>query len=111
MLKSMKSFRFWSLVLGVTSIMPLAYFMYQNWLFSQWAKEEVSNGGFVCGTGMFALLALCVVVAGAFSGIASLFALVGYLKAEKPRPRMRLLEIMLVGSVMIIAVTAGFLFI
>ena len=92
MFKSIKSFRFWSLLLCAMSVFPIAYFMYQNWLFSQWAKERVSAGGFVCGTGMFALLALCAVVTCVTSGAASLLGLMGYVRSEKPRSKIRLLE-------------------
>ncbi len=99
------------MVLGVTSIAPVAYFMYQNWLFSQWAKDQANNGGFVCGTGMFALLALCIVVAGVISAAATLLGSIGYLRIEKPRPRKRLVEIALLGSVLVIASAAFLAFI
>ncbi|MFS2002024.1 hypothetical protein ACEN9F_00230 [Duganella sp. CT11-25] len=108
---SMKSLRFWSLMLGTASLAPMVYFAYQNWLFSQWAKEQSVNGGFVCGTGMVALLALCIVAGGAFSAVGSLLGLIGYFKIEKPRPRMRILEIGLVGSVMVVAMIAAFVFV
>jgi len=107
----MKSLRFWSLTLGVTSIAPLAYFMYQNWLFSQWSKEQAGQGAFICGTGMVALLSLCVVIGAAFSAIGSLLGLISYFKIEKPRPSRRILEIALVGTIMILAIAAALFFI
>jgi hypothetical protein len=105
----MKSLRFWSLILGTASLTPLVYFAYQNWLFSQWAKEEANNGGFVCGFGVVGLLALCVVAGGAFSAVGTLLGLIAYFKTERPRPRMRILEIGLVGS-MVVAMIAAFVF-
>lgn len=108
--KLVKSLRFWSLMLGAISIAPLVYFAYQNWLFSQWAKTQAGNGGFVCGTGIVALLSLCVVVGGVFSAGGSLLGLIGYFKIEKPRPRIRILEIGLVGSIMAVAIVSAFVF-
>jgi type II secretory pathway component PulM len=81
--------------------------MYQNWLFSQWAQERVRNREFVCGTGMFALLAFCVVIAGTLSGVAALLGLAGYFRMDRPRPKKRLLEIMLISSVVVFAFMAG----
>jgi hypothetical protein len=113
MLKSVRSFRFWSLLLCATSVLPIAYFVYQNWLFSQWAKERVSAGGFVCGTGIFALLALCAVLTCVTSGAASLLGIVGYLRDEKPRSKARLLEITAVVTYTCsaFALTGGLLFV
>lgn len=107
----MKSLRFWSLALGAISFTPLAYFMYQNWLFSQWAKEQAENGAFICGTGMVALLSLCVVIGVALSAVGSLLGLVGYFKTESPRPMTRIFEIAIVSTVMILAIAAAFLLI
>jgi len=107
-LKSLKSFRFWSLTLGATSIVPVIYFMYQNWMFSQWASAQTSSGGPVCGTGIFALLLICTVVGGVFAAAGSLLGMIGYLRTEKPRPKKRLFEIALVGSGMVIALITGF---
>jgi hypothetical protein len=98
MFKSIKSLRFWSLLLCATSVLPIAYFVYQNWIFSRWAKERVSTGGFVCGTGMFALLALCAVVTCVTACAASGLGFVGYLRSEKPRSKIRLLEITTVAT-------------
>jgi hypothetical protein len=111
MFKLIESFRFWSLLLGAISVSPIAYFMYQNWLFSQWAREQVSTGGFVCGTGMFALLALCSVITSVTSGTAWLLGIFGYLRSEKPRPKIWLLEITVIGTLMAAAVvlTGGLL--
>lgn len=111
MFKLVKSFRFWSLLLGMASIAPLAYFVYQNWMFSQWAKTQASNGGYVCGTGMFALLAFCIAVGGIFSATGSLLGIIGYLRIARPRPRRRVFEIVLVGAVMVVAIAAGFILI
>lgn len=108
--ESVKSLRFWSLALGAASVTPLAYFMYQNWLFSQWAKEQSENGAFICGTGIVALFSLCIVIGAVFSAKGSLLGLMGYLKIEKPRPSIRILEIALVGAVLILAVATMFLF-
>ena len=85
----------------------MAYFKYQNWLFSQWASEQAGNGGFVCGTGIFALLATCIAAGGILSAAGSLLGLIGYVRAEKPRPRKRLLEVLIVGSALVIAIVAG----
>lgn len=109
MFKSVKSFRFWSLMLGIASIVPLAYFVYQNWMFSQLAKAQASNGNYVCGTGVFALLAFCIAVGGIVSATGSLLGIVGYLRTERPRPIRRVFEIFLVGGVMVIAIAAGFI--
>lgn len=106
----MKSLRYWSLMFGAASIAPMVYFAYQNWMFSQWAKEQASTGNFVCGTGMFALLALCIVAGGAFSAVGSLLGLIGYFRMEKPRPRIRIFETALVGSVMVVAMVTAFVF-
>lgn len=94
-------------MLGATSFAPVAYFMYQNWLFSKWAKEQASGGGFVCGTGIVALLALCIAVSAVFSLLAALLGFIGYLRIDKPRPGKRLLEIALVGMGFIVAIVAG----
>lgn len=95
---SIKSFRFWSLLLCATSGLPIGYFIYENWLFSRWAKERVSDGGFVCGTGIFALAALCAgLTCIALSG-ASLLGIVGYVRSEKPRLKIRLLEIAAIAT-------------
>ncbi|RFP13001.1 hypothetical protein D0T25_29300 [Duganella sp. BJB488] len=106
----MRSLRFWSLMLGAVSIVPMIYFAYQNWMFSQWAKEQASAGNFVCGTGMFALLALCIVAGGAFSALGSLLSLIGYFRMEKPRPRIRIFETALVGCILVVAMVAAFVF-
>ena len=93
MLAKIKSFRFWSLAFGATSVLPFAYFLYQNWLFTQWAQERASNGGFVCGTGIFLLFSFCAAVSTALSGAAALLGFIGYCRMARPRPGKRLLEI------------------
>jgi hypothetical protein len=59
---------------------------------------------------MVALLALCVVAGGAFSAVGSLLGLIGYFKIERPRPKIRILEIGLVASVMVVAMIAAFVY-
>ena len=95
-----------SIGFGIASLVPVAYYFYQSWLFSQWAQAQARQGGFVCGTGMAALVMVCAIAAGACSAVAAVFGLVGYIGLPKPRPRKRLLEVMLAGSVVIIMLIA-----
>ena len=105
-----KTFRFWSLAMGFISLLPLAYYLYQYWLFSLWARERAGNGEFVCGTDMVLLLALCAAVTSAFSGLATLFGFIGYRRMEKPRPGKRLLELAMVASTLPILLATGMIF-
>lgn len=97
-----RSFRFWSWLVGAASIAPVAFYAYQEWQFSRWAKQQAADSAFVCGTGIVALFMLCVLVAAVLSVSAMLLSLVGYLKLHRPRPKTRMLEIALLG--------AGFIF-
>jgi len=105
-----KSFRFWSLAMGALSLLPLAYYIYQYWLFAQWAQERASNGQFVCGTGIVLLLGFCAAVTAAFSGIATLLGFIGYRRIQKPRPGNRLLEVAAVASTLPLLLVTGMIF-
>lgn len=63
---------------------------------------QASKGQFVCGTGLAAVFALCITITGVFAAAASFLGVVGYLKMPKPRPKRRLAEIAVIGSIGVI---------
>ena len=101
--EAVKTLRGWSWILGAVSLAPIVFFLYQNWLFSQWAKKLASNGEFVCGTGIIAIFILCTVVATCLSAVATFIGFLGYLEIDKPRPRKRLFEVLVIGSILVAA--------
>jgi hypothetical protein len=98
------SFRHWSWLFAATIVVPVAYFIYQNRVFSTWAKERARNGEFVCGTGLAVLLGACFVLICLLWAVASTLGLIGYMRIEKPRPKGRLRELWLVVSTLIVAI-------
>lgn len=54
-----KTWRGWSRIFGMMSLLPIVFGAYQYWQFSVWANEQSKNGGFVCGTGIFMLFIVC----------------------------------------------------
>jgi hypothetical protein len=93
------SWRRWSWALWCASFAPVVFFIYQNWLASKWAQEQLGKGAFVCGTGIFALAIACLFLSAALSVAGFLLGVVGYVKVEKPRPKERMLEVALLGLV------------
>ena len=76
--------------------------------FSLWASERSKNGEFVCGTGIVALLFLCVAIALFLAICAVACGSIAYVKTPKPRSHKRTLELPLVGAVLVI-VLLGYL--
>lgn len=97
--EAMKSLRWWSWTLWGLSFAPVAYFIYQNWLFSKWAQQQSGNGTFVCGTGIFVLAMGCIALSAAFSVSGALLGVASYFKVQRPRPQRRMLELALLGVV------------
>lgn len=57
----LKTWHGWSRVFGMMSLLPIFFGVYQYWQFSVWANEQIKNGGFVCGTGIAMLFAVCAI--------------------------------------------------
>ncbi|MFZ6653879.1 hypothetical protein [Undibacterium sp. TJN19] len=94
--------RGWSWLLGILSLLPVVFLVYEYQVFSAWAKQQAENGGFVCGTGLAGLTLLCALVAVIFSLPALVCAVMAYQYAPSPRGLMRKLEVLVVGNVVVL---------
>lgn len=90
------SARVWSWILGGSSIvLPSALFLYQQHSFSEWASDQE---GYVCGMPLLGMLMLSMLLSFGLSLCALLTGLAGYRELLVPRPKVRLLEALLVGG-------------
>lgn len=84
-----------SLLLGALAvILPIAWFVYQQWEFNQWAAKQE---GPVCGLPALVAYIGAGFIAVIFSFISVLLGTVAYFRMPKPRPNRRIAELLLLA--------------
>lgn len=78
----------------------LAYVAPPVWAYfeqlSVYGGAEDQNG-YVCGLPMLAIIVLACIGAAVLSGLATLFGTLSFLSLSKPRPRLRIVELVVLG--------------
>lgn len=90
-----RSLRATSIVIGIFALVfPAAWFFYQQWRFAEWAKTAE---GPVCGMPFLGALLGALMLAAMLSFVASGFGVAAFLRLPKPRPRRRLVELLVLS--------------
>ena len=87
-------------VLALSVLAPVAYVSYFSWRFNQWA--ETQHGG-VCGMPLLGAWGLGLLVMGFLSLVAVGLGITAFARLSAPRPRRRLLELLLLALPFLVA--------